>query len=74
MDKKVFLLDKEHYTKGQVNTLTEKDLEELVAKESYEDNFTIIKIDANDYSTPDEAITGEGICAEDEYYIISFNF
>jgi hypothetical protein len=74
MDKKVFLLDKEHYTEGQVNTLTEKDLEKWVAEESYTEDFTIIKIDANDYSTPDEAITGEGICAEDEYYIISFGF
>ena len=74
MDKKVFLLDKEYYTKEQVNTLTEKDLEKWVAEETYADNFTIIKIDANDYSTPDEAITGEGIYAKDEYYIISFGF
>jgi hypothetical protein len=74
MDKKVFLLDKECYKKEQVENLTERDLEKWVAEESYTEDFTIIKIDANNYSTPNDAISGEGICAKDEYHIISFGF
>ena len=76
MDKKVFLLDRQHYRKEQVENLTEKDLEELVAEEDYEDNYTIVKIDANDYSTPETAIEGEG-CGfydVDDYYVFSFGF
>ena len=76
MDKKVFLLDKQHYRKELVENLTEKDLEEWVAEEDYEDNYTIIKIDANDYSTPEAAIEGEvgGFCDVDDYYVFSFGF
>ena len=75
MDKKVFLLDKEHYTSQQVENLTEKDLEELVADEDYTQNYTIIKIDANSYSTADEAIEEEMLCVnDDDYYIRSFGF
>ena len=76
MDKKVFLLDRQHYRKEQVENLTEKDLEEWVAEEDYEDNYTIIKIDANDYSTPEAAIDGEmgGFCDPEDYYIFSFGF
>ena len=76
MDKKVFLLDKEHYTKEQVENLTEKDLEEWVAEEDYDNNDTIIKIDANGYSTPEAAIDGEGggFYDSEDYYIFSFGF
>jgi hypothetical protein len=76
MDKKVFLLDKEHYTKEQVENLTEKDLEKWVAEEDYEDNYTIVKIDANSYSTPESAIDGEmgGFCDPEDYYVLSFGF
>ena len=75
MDKKVFLLDKEHYTSQQVESLTEKDLEEWVADEDYAQNYTIIKIDANSYSTADEAIKEETPCVNaDDYYIRSFGF
>lgn len=76
MDKKVFLLDRQHYRKEQVENLTEKDLEEWVAEEDYDDNYTIIKIDANDYSTPEAAIDGEmgGFCDPEDYYIFSFDF
>jgi hypothetical protein len=76
MDKKVFLLDREHYTKEQVENLTEKDLEEWVAEEDYEENYTIVKIDANDYSTPEAAIEGEGggFYDIDDYYVIPFGF
>lgn len=74
MDKKVFLLDKEHYTR-QVEHLTEKDLEEWVAEEDYAQNYTIIKIEANSYSTADEAIKEEMPCVNaDDYYIRSFGF
>ena len=75
-DKKVFLLDRQHYRKEQVENLTEKDLEEWVAEEDYNDNYTIIKIDANGYSTPEAAIDGEGcgLYDEEDYYIISFGF
>ena len=77
MDKKVFLLDKENefYTKELVEKLTENQLEEWVLEESYEDNFTIIKIDANDYSTPMEAINEElPFCDVNDYYVVSFGF
>lgn len=76
MDKKVFLLDRQHYRKEQVENLTEKDLEEWVAEEDYEENYTIVKIDANDYSTPEAAIEGEGggFYDIDDYYVISFGF
>ncbi len=76
MDKKVFLLDRQHYRKEQVENLTEKDLEEWVAEEDYEDNYTVVKIDANDYSTPEAAIEGEmgGFCDPEDYYIFSFGF
>ena len=76
MDKKVFLLDRQHYRKEQVENLTEKDLEEWVAEEDYEDNYTIVKIDANDYSTPEAAIEGEmgGFCDPEDYYVFSFGF
>lgn len=75
MDKKVFLLDKEYYTKQQVESLTEKDLEKLVADEEYAQNDTIIKIDANPYSTADEAIKTEMPCVNaDDYYVRSFGF
>ena len=76
MDKKVFLLDKEHYTKEQVENLTEKDLEKWVAEEDYEDNYAIVKIDANSYSTPELAIDGEmgGFYDQEDYYVLSFGF
>ena len=76
MDKKVFLLDRQHYRKEQVENLTEKDLEEWVAEEDYEENYTIVKIDANDYSTPEVAIEGEmgGFCDPEDYYVFSFGF
>lgn len=75
-DKKVFLLDKQHYRKEQVENLTEKDLEEWIAEEDYENNYTIIKIDANGYSTPELAIDGEGGGFYDieDYYVFSFGF
>lgn len=76
MDKKVFLLDKDYYRREQVENLTEKDLEEWVAEEGYNDNHTIIKIDANGYSTPQKAIEEEGfgLYNEEDYFVISFGF
>ena len=75
MDKKIFLLDKEQYTKEQVDGLAEKDLEEWVAEEDYNDNYSIIKIDANGYASVDEAIDEEmSMLTKDEYYIRSFGF
>lgn len=80
MDKKVFLLDKEHYTSQEVERLTEKDLEEWVAEEDDLTNictyhYTIIKIEADSYSTADEAIKEEMPCVNaDDYYIRSFGF
>lgn len=74
-DKKVFLLDKKCYRKEMVENLTEKDLEEWVAEEDYEDNYTIIKIDANSYESVDEAIESEMMLFdEDDYYVFSFGF
>lgn len=74
MDKKVFLLDKEAYTEEQANNLTEKDLEEWVAEETYEDNYTMIKIDANNYSSVDDALKSEGILFAEGYWIRTFGF
>ena len=75
MDKKIFLLDKEQYTKEQIDNLTEKDLEEWVAEEDYDDNDSIIKIDANGYASVDEAIDEEmSMLNKEDYYIRSFGF
>lgn len=73
-DKKVFLLDKQHYRKEQVESLTEKDLEEWVAEEDYNENYTIMKVDANGYDTPEAAMEGEGFLFPEYYYIFSFGF
>jgi hypothetical protein len=74
-DKKVFLLDKQHYRKEQVENLTEKDLEEWVAEEDYDDNYTIVKIDANSYASAEEAIEAEMPFVDlDDYYVFSFGF
>lgn len=76
MDKKVFLLDKQHYRKERVENLTEKDLEEWVAENDYEGDNTILKIDANGYSNVEEAIEGEGLSFLDldDYYMFEFGF
>lgn len=76
MDKKVFLVNRECYTKELLNGITEKDLEEWVAEEDYDDDYSIIKLDANDYDTPDDAIKGElgSIIDVNDYYIFNFGF
>lgn len=74
-DKKVFLLDKQYYRKEQVEKLTEKDLEEWVAEEDYDENYTIVKIDANSYASAMEAIEAEMYFEDvDDYYVFSFGF
>lgn len=75
MDKKVFLLDKERYTAEMVANLTEKDLEEWVAEEDYNDDHTIVKIDANGYDSAEDAIINEMPFADmDDYYMLAFGF
>lgn len=75
MDKKVFLLDKEHYTEEMVANLTEKDLEKWVAEEDYNDDYTIVKIDANGYDSAKEAFVNEMPFADiDDYYVLAFGF
>jgi hypothetical protein len=74
MDKKIFLLDRQHYRPEMVENLTEKDLEEWVAEEDYENDYTIIKIDANDYNSVDEALFEEGVLFPEDYYIFDFGF
>ena len=74
MDKKVFLIDREFYSEEYIKNLTEKDLEEWVAEEGYDDNYTVIKIDANGYNTPEEALKGEGILFPEDYYQFNFGF
>lgn len=73
-DKKIFLLDKETYTEKQANSLTEKDLEKWVAEEDYENDYTIMKIDANGYKSVEDALLGEGWLSPEDYYIRSFGF
>ena len=75
MDKKVFLLDKECYKAEMVANLTEKDLEKWVAEEEYNDNYTIVKIDANGYDSAEEAFVNEMPFADiDDYYMVAFGF
>jgi hypothetical protein len=75
MDKKIFLLDKDKYQEEVVANLSEKDLEEWVAEEDYNGDYTIIKIDANGYNSVQEAIKGEGlICNLEDYYVFTFGF
>ena len=75
MDKKVFLLDKERYTEEMVANLTEKDLEKWVAEEDYNDDYTIVKIDANGYDSAKEAFVNEMPFADiDDYYMFAFGF
>lgn len=75
MDKKVFLLDKSYYPQTMVSNLTEKDLEKWVAEEDYNDDYTIVKIEANGYDTAEEAIINEMPFADmDDYYMVAFGF
>ena len=75
MDKKIFLLDKECYTAEMVDNLTEKDLEKWVAEEDYNDDYTIVKIEANGYDSAEEAIINEMPFADmDDYYMVAFGF
>ena len=72
MDKKVFLIDKEVYNESEVMRFTEDVLEDLVSGDDYTDS-PIIKLDANQYATPEDAIDGEGF-DPDSYYVLSFGF
>lgn len=75
MDKKVFLLDKFYYSETMVNNLTEKDLEEWIAEEDYNEDYTIVKIDANGYDSAEEAVITEMPFADiDDYYVVAFGF
>jgi hypothetical protein len=78
MDKKVFLIDKSAYPKHIIFGLTEKDLEEWVMEEDYDDNYTILKLDGNAYQNARECVKNEFLMsyedADKEYYIISFGF
>ena len=74
MDKKVFLLNKDYYSEKTAKKLTENQLEHIVSKDSYLENSSIIKIDANGYDTPQEAIDEEDIYSVENYYIRSFGF
>ena len=59
MDKVIYLIDKERYTKQDVQDLTQKDLEKWVAEEDYNGDYTIMKIDANGYNSISDAIKEE---------------
>ena len=73
MDKKIFLLDKTVYKKRP--SVTEKDLEKWIAEEDYEDNYSIIKIDANNMcQTITETIKSTIVCGVDEYFIFLFGY
>ena len=73
MDKKVFLIDKEMCNESDVMRFTEYDLECIVSNDNnYSDSY-IIKLDANKYDTPEDAIDGEGFDS-DSYYVLAFGF
>ena len=75
MDKKVFLLDKSYYSETMLLNLTEQDLEKWVAEEDYNDDYTIVKIEANGYDTAEKAIINEMPFADmDDYYMFAFGF
>ena len=75
MDKKVYLLDKMYYPETMVSHLTEKDLEKWVAEEDYNDDYTIVKIEANGYDSAQEAFINEMPFADiDDYYMVAFGF
>ena len=74
MDKKVFLLQG-NYPEVILNNLTEKDLEEWLAEEDYNDDYTIVKIDANGYDSAEEAFADVMPFADiDDYHMIAFGF
>ena len=73
MDKKVFLIDKEVYNESDVRRFTEDDLEHLVSNDNDYSDSPIIKLDANQYATPEDAIEGEDF-DNDSYYILAFGF
>ena len=73
MDKKIFLLEKSVYKKRP--SVTESDLEKWIAEEDYEDNYSIIKIDANNMcQTITETIDSAIVCGVDEYFIFLFGY
>ena len=73
MDKKIFLLDKSVYKTRP--SVTESDLEKWIAEEDYEDNYSIIKIDANNMcQTITETINSAIVCGVDEYFIFLFGY
>mgnify|MGYP003437973031 FL=1 len=73
MDKKIFLLDKSVYKTRP--SVTESDLEKWIAEEDYEDNYSIIKIDADNMSqTITETIKTTIVCGADEYFIFLFGY
>lgn len=75
MDKKIFLIDRNYYRREMVENLTEDELEDWVAEDSYDDNETIIKIDANAYDNVNDAIDNELVFSDiDDYYVFSFGF
>lgn len=75
MDKKVFLLDKFYYSETIIDDLTEEDLEKWVAAEDYDDEHTIIKIDANGYDSAEEAFINEMPFEDiDDFYVFAFGF
>ena len=73
MDKKVFLIDKEVYNESEVMRFTEDALEDLVSNDNDYSDSPIIKLDANQYATPEDAIEGEDF-DNDSYYILAFGF
>ena len=73
MDKKVFLIDKEVYNESEVMRFTEDALEHLVSNDNDYSDIPIIKLDANKYGTPEEAIEGEDFDT-DSYYVLAFGF
>lgn len=75
MDKVIFLIEKSQYRREVVENLTRKELEDWVSEENYDDDSTIVKIDANDYDSVDDALNSEVMwCDLDDCYVFSFGF
>ena len=69
MNKKVFLIDRKVYSESEIIRFTEDALENLVSN----NNRHIIKLDANKYDTPEEAI-GSLEFDPYSYYVLAFGF
>jgi len=65
----------ECFGEKEAQGFTEDDLEAMASSDKYKDNAAFMKLDANGYSSPQEALNADYYdCENEDYYIISFGF